>query len=340
MHKLIKKYLPIALLTVLAVSCGKQERFFPKEMTPVKIEIVRMDSAILNLPTDSAGIEEGIDILCKEQTQGIQIFSEDVLGIYDENFDELASELLGFLNDTVYGFKEINKLVKEEFADVSDIQKDFDEAFTRLHYLYPEWQLPTLYFMVSGFTSNAWGRENQVFVIGTDMYMGKDFPYYNNVVYEYQKKQMERENIAVHVVRTYIDQFFFDKAGNRMIDRILYEGRLCYMMQQVMPGKTKAQIMGYTDEEIRWCEKFEKQIWGVICDKQDLFTTNRITIGSYVNDGPFTSEVSQESPARLGIWVGWRIVESYMKNHPEMSLQQMMELEDSQIILQESKYRP
>ena len=59
-----------------------------------------------------------------------------------------------------------------------------------------------------------------------------------------------------------------------------------------------------------------------------------------MNDGPFTSEVSQDSPGRLGTWVGWRIVESYMNNNEQVTIQQLLDNEDAQNILENSKYRP
>ena len=75
-------------------------------------------------------------------------------------------------------------------------------------------------------------------------------------------------------------------------------------------------------------------------DKRDLFKAEPLLLSSYLNDGPFTAEVSQESPGRLGTWVGWRIAESYMENHPEVSLQQLMAEGDAQKILEESRYKP
>ena len=61
---------------------------------------------------------------------------------------------------------------------------------------------------------------------------------------------------------------------------------------------------------------------------------------SYLNDGPFTSEISQQSPGRLGMWVGWRIVESYMNHHPEVTLADLLAENDAQHILEHSYYKP
>jgi uncharacterized protein YjaZ len=75
-------------------------------------------------------------------------------------------------------------------------------------------------------------------------------------------------------------------------------------------------------------------------ENKDLFKTKSVTLASYLNDGPFTAEVSQESPGRLGIWVGWRIVESYMRNNEHVTIQELMCEGDAQKILEQSFYKP
>ena len=74
--------------------------------------------------------------------------------------------------------------------------------------------------------------------------------------------------------------------------------------------------------------------------KRDLFKTESPVLSSYLNDGPFTAEVSQDSPPRLGTWVGMQIVRSYMENNPQVTMQELLLDGDAQHILELSKYRP
>ena len=48
----------------------------------------------------------------------------------------------------------------------------------------------------------------------------------------------------------------------------------------------------------------------------------------------------KESPGRLGLWVGWRIVDSYMTNNKDVTLIELMGEGDAQKILEESFYKP
>jgi uncharacterized protein YjaZ len=75
-------------------------------------------------------------------------------------------------------------------------------------------------------------------------------------------------------------------------------------------------------------------------EKRDLFKTESMVRVSYLNNGPFTAEISQESPGRLGVWVGWQIVDSYMRNNENVSIKQLIDEGDAQKILEQSFYKP
>jgi hypothetical protein len=75
-------------------------------------------------------------------------------------------------------------------------------------------------------------------------------------------------------------------------------------------------------------------------DHKDLFSSDSQLIHKYLNDAPFTAPISQDSPGRLGTWIGLQIIESYMQSHPEIDLPTLMRESNYQKILQNSGYRP
>ena len=75
-------------------------------------------------------------------------------------------------------------------------------------------------------------------------------------------------------------------------------------------------------------------------DKRDLFKSEHMLLVSYLNDGPFTSEISQDAPSRLGTWIGWRIAESYVTQHDSITLLDLIYESDAQKILENSYYKP
>ena len=47
-----------------------------------------------------------------------------------------------------------------------------------------------------------------------------------------------------------------------------------------------------------------------------------------------------EAPGRTANWMGWQIVQAYMKRKPETTFRQLIDLTDAQAPLDQSKYNP
>lgn len=283
---------------------------------------------------------QDVHILYNEFEIFMPVFTENILGIAADDTLYLADALPQFLDDTLYGFRETNLEAKRQFANIQDLQKSLDGAFSRIHYLYTDLPIPAIYLFVSGFNASIIFVDNDL-AVSTDMYLGSEWKYYNRVVYDYQKKNMRRECMPIDAVSAYLFRNLpYTYTKNRLLENMIYRGKIMYLLSLLLPEYPNYEIMGYTKDEWRWCKNNEKAIWNTIMDKRDLFKTESIVLTSYLNDGPFTSEVSQDSPGRLGTWIGWQIVESYMQHNQDISLQQMIESGDAQEVLEHSFYRP
>lgn len=326
------------LLGMMLMSCQKGRTYFPKDLPPQEIDIVRFDKALMNVSEATVGAD--IRVLYDEYPVFMPLWVEDILGIPSADTAYLAQQLPLFLNDTVYGFKATNAREQEVFADVSDLEKSFSRAFSRVLWLYPETEVPALYLFVSGFQTPVYFEEG-VIGIGADMYLGSDYEYYNRVVYDYQKQTMRKECIPVDVISALLFRSLpYTSAKSRLLDQMIYRGKVMYLTAQIFDELPGYEVMGWTKEQWEWCVRNEQAIWHIVMDKRDLFKTESLVLTGYLNDGPFTSEVSQDAPGRLGIWLGWRIAESYMEHHPEVTLQALMAEGDAQKILEESYYKP
>lgn len=334
----VNKIVAIMAMGVLSMGCQHGREYYPRQMAEREVQIIRFDSALLSISTDHAA--EDVHRLYADYPTFMPAFVEQALGVNVMDTDYLAEALPLFISDTVYGFSKTNKRVQETFADMSKIEKELTGAFTRLGYLYPDIQVPKLYTFVSGFNGSVLFLEDGNMAIGLDMYLGSDYPYYNQVVYNYQKQTMRPECIAADVVSGYLfANFPFASSKGRLIDNMLYRGKLMYVCSTLL-DEPDYEVMGYSKEQWQWCEKYERQVWNRMMDKRDLFKSDQMLLTSYLNDAPFTSEISQEAPPRIGTWIGWRIAESYMEHHPEVSMQELIDNHDAEQILRESYYKP
>ena len=333
----MKKYIYILLAMVLC-GCGHKYQYIPKDIEPVAVEIVRFDSALLAVRADS--VKQDVMQLYADYEEFMPLYIEGVLRLPMEDTTYFSEQLANFLVDTTMGFAQTNALAKERFANVDSLQEALNTGFSRLHYLYPEWEIPTVYLFVSGFNSTVIYYEDMMGV-GVDMYLGSDYPYYNQVVYDYQKTTMQKEYVVRDVMSMYLAyNIAYNSKYNRLLEQMIFRGKQLFLLSQLLPDAPAWQVIGYTEEQWAWCEHYERAIWNRIMEKRDLFKTESSVLSSYMNEGPFTAEVTQDSPGRLGLWVGWRIVESYMRHNEEVSLYDLINEGDAQKILEQSFYKP
>ncbi|MFA5045758.1 MAG: hypothetical protein WC542_07500 [Paludibacter sp.] len=318
-------------------SCNTNSRFgIDTTQNRIQVRIHRFDKDLLTL--DTTKIIAGVNSLYTHYPAFMPVYTSEVLDTSASDTAAIRKLFVQFLSDST--FSSVNKKTLETFGDVSDIEKTVSDAFTYIHHYFPEVILPDVYFFVSGFNRQVI-MDNKFIGIGTDFYLGSNFPAYKDLTYKYMLYNMRRECVATDLVSaTLFRMFIMNSQQNRLLDNMIYRGRIMYLLSVFMPEEKPENLMGYTAEQWKWCNTYQKEIWGATIDQKDLFSTDLTLIGKYMNDAPFTAPISQDSPGRLGTWIGWQIVKSYMKRNSHTSLTELMNENNYQKILENSGYRP
>ena len=157
----------------------------------------------------------------------------------------------------------------------------------------------------------------------------------------YRRITMQKEYMVNDFVRAWMLKVFPNtgKSG-ALLNEMIYQGKLLYLGDAMMPEAQDSIKIGYTQKQLDWCLKNEKHIWGHLVKNKFLYSNDVNTVAKFTGEGPFTTGFVKESPARTGVWIGWRIVRKYMDDHPTITLDQLMQETDPQKILSESRYKP
>lgn len=100
-------------------------------------------------------------------------------------------------------------------------------------------------------------------------------------------------------------------------------------METILEGNGSGKTaLGYSKEEIKWCEQHEKELWEEIRQNHYMRTTDPMIIRSYVSSNTRLLFNGEKTPPFLGIWLGMKVIERYMKNHPKMTLKSLLECTD------------
>ena len=329
--------LSFLLITFFLFGCKQRNRFaIDVDRNRVEININRFDKALISL--DTTRIHDEVVRLYQEFPDFFPVFISNIMFINPSDTLRVVEYIRGFLSDEE--FADVNQTVLQEFADVSDIERSLSTAYTYIRYYFPEIVLPEIYFFVSGFNMSIIMADN-IIAMGTDKYLGSDFPLYQQITYRYMLINMNRENIAPDLISALLfSSFPMRSAHNRLIDNMIHRGKIMYLLSIFMPDVKDEFLIGYSAEQMRWSRQYERNIWAAIIDQKDLFSTDRFTIGQYVNEAPFTSRISPDSPGRIGTWIGWQIVKSYMQRNRHITLRELINTKDYQELLENSGYRP
>jgi uncharacterized protein YjaZ len=122
---------------------------------------------------------------------------------------------------------------------------------------------------------------------------------------------------------------------------MLYYGRELYLKDRLLPLLTDEQKIGYSDEELQWARENEEQIWRYFIERELLYSTDAELGPRFLEPAPFSKfrlELDNESPGRLGRYLGWQIVRTFMSAE-EISLGQMLHL-PAEELFRRSNYKP
>lgn len=125
---------------------------------------------------------------------------------------------------------------------------------------------------------------------------------------------------------------------NQMLDYMIAEGKSLYMLSIACPHMDDRIKMRYSEEQMDWMKKNEKNVWAYFVQNKLLFETDFSKFHNFIDEAPKTNAFNESAP-RTAQYIGWKIVSQYAKN-TNCTLLQLLNETNSNTILNKSCYRP
>ncbi len=230
---------------------------------------------------------------------------------------------------------------QQAFPDLKETESSLNDLMRHYYYYFPERKRPEVYAMMSGFNYALASVEGD-FAVGLEMYLGEKTKFYEMMnIPSYKRMTMRKEYIVPHLLQAWMmREFPKDKKSMNLLSEMIYQGKLLYLADAMMPRVHDTLKIGFTGRQLAWCIDHEKDMWGHLLQNKFLYSNESDIIVRFTGEGPFTTGFVKESPARTGVWIGWQIVRSYMEEYPTTTLEQLMSETDAQMIVSKSKYKP
>ncbi|MBF0597044.1 gliding motility lipoprotein GldB [Faecalibacter rhinopitheci] len=237
----------------------------------------------------------------------------------------------------------------KQFGDFKKLDNELIPIFQKYKYYFPEHETPTVFLYSSGLQSLdypvIYSAQDKLMFIAMDAFLGEKNKFYDSMrVENYLRRNMYVERVPAQVVSAIAENIVtYSPRQQKFLDLVLYEGKKLILQDALLTDTPDEYKIGYTPEQMAWCVENEGNIWNFFVEQNYVFSDDRTLEKRFLIVAPFSkfnNEVEQQSPGKIGAWIGWQIIRKYIQENPDVKLQDLLLDMDSQKILQASKYKP
>ena len=235
----------------------------------------------------------------------------------------------------------LNNAVDSVFNDFKQTESEINLFYQHLKYYNKSFSIPRVITVLSDVDyRNKVVVTDTIVLIALDTYLGKDHEFYTSF-YEYKKQNLNPTQIVPDLASSYAEQFIYQPKKTTFLDQMIYFGKQLYLKDLWIPFKTNSEKIGYSESQYKWSESNEFYVWQYFIENELLYLTDRKLLDRFILSAPFSQfnlELDRESPGRIGQYIGWQIIKSYMENNSTTYLDML--LMDPQDIFNNAKFKP
>ena len=317
----MKKFFLIGVFALAFVSCKKENAIEAKvaEVPMPEVKVKRYDKAFFEAKP------EDLPKLKAEYPELFPAGTEDTIWL-SRMKEPFLLKLKG----------EVDK----KYPDLDGLEEDLQVLFQHIKYYYPDFKTPKVVTLVTEDEDAKAMYIPDVVAIPLSHYLGKDHEVYKGID-KYLVVNFEPSQILPDLVVSYAAQKVPPPTDRTFLSVMIYFGKKMYLKDVLLPEVSNADKMGYTEDQIKWSEANEEGVWQYFITNNLLFDTDAKLPQRFITPAPFSKfyqEGDNQTPGRLGIYIGWQIVRSYMENN-NVTLQELL-AKDANEIFDNSKYKP
>ena len=237
--------------------------------------------------------------------------------------------------------RELFNETQKQFKSLKTLEEQLEDLFKHIKYYNPKFKIPRVITMLTNIDyDNRVVIADSLVLISLDAYLGGNHDFYNDYP-QYVKQNNTKEHIIVDVANEFVNKQVQKNRNRKFLDKMIDEGKKMYMLDSYLPEITDREKIGYSEEKFQWALHSEEEVWKYFISKDLLYSTDLKLNQRFLDIAPFSKFYLGEdnlSPGRIGVYIGWQIVRSYMRNN-DVSLSELMKTKEEDIFLK-SKYKP
>jgi len=335
MTKLIFRASTLLFIIIFLFACKKDEVKNIPSVDPngISLNIKHFGSSLLEM--DTSDVKSGLAHLSSEYPLFFdQIYLPRILPVLQD--PKIFNQFIKA--PSVRNLLDTCQIISRDFEHE---EMAFKDAFAFYKHYLPDARIPEIVTFTSEYTLGNFTYEDSLVGIGLDFFLGQGHSGYSLDFFpNYIQKSMSREYIVSKTMKTLATDIVGPPNGSKLIDIMVNNGKVQYILDHLLPREQDSIKLEYSQEQVEWCEANEKSIWAFLLDEELLYSTQQKEFQKYVDHSPNSPGMPDLAPGRTANYVGWKIIEAYMKRFPETTFTELLALDDAQAILTKSKYKP
>jgi gliding motility-associated lipoprotein GldB len=318
----MKKIVLLLIFALVLLSCKNQSDTEQKiEEIPVTLELSRFDKTFFETKPEELG---------KMKLAYPEFFPQDVPD----------SVWINKMRNPMW--KELYGEVQKKYGNLQSQKGEIETVFKHAKYYFPNTRLPEIVTVISEMDyNNKVIYTGNYLLIAMELYLGSDHEFYKSEFPAYIRQHFEASQIIPDVVTALSANQIPEDPNKTLLSQMIFAGKELYIKDLLIPNYTDADKMGYTLEQIKWCQENESYMWRYFIDENLLYDTDAKLANRFIHRAPFSKfylEIDNESPGRVGAWLGWQIVRAYADNN-KVDVKALLTT-DAATIFNNSKYKP
>ena len=228
------------------------------------------------------------------------------------------------------------------FPNINELEKESENIYKHLIYNFPSLKVPKFLTLINNvdYQSKIIFTDS-IILISLDTFLGSTNKLYNGIP-NYIKSDMDKSRFGSILVDKIASSIIKAPRSRFFLDRIMYKGKILLLKDFVIPLSSDETKIGYSKEQINWAKQNEEYIWKYFIENELLFETDDDLIDRFIIPAPFSKfylEIDNESPGKIGQWIGWQILRSFRKKNPSLKISDILNL-PSEELFKKANYKP
>lgn len=323
--KIISAFVLFAFLQ----SCNNDPYEVDTSKVYLKLEFVNLDS--ITFHASSSDLLKFKSKYSKHHKEILDFNFGYCLGIKTNQDTAFIRKVNDFKKDDY--IKRLEKTIAK--LDKKIIQAELTDALKRMKYHFPKGKVPNSVFYINSlFSASVYCTEKEI-AVGLDRYLGADAKVIRELpsqqFYGWIKDAMDKKFLTRDVLAAWLMTNYLEETSENYASEMIRWGKILFITKALLPKSDEATVVRYNKKQYEWASKSEKSFWEFLVKKEMLFKTDEETRVNLLKEGPFSIGLPEESPDRMGQYMGFKIVQSYMESE-EISLDELLNKSYNEIL--------